>query len=81
MAKHPQLVDQWNRPIQRSTLQKEVSAPTIGGVRSPISGYPADGLNPLRFLELAETIEERDSHYLGVLSTRKRSVSQIEITV
>ncbi|MDT9702025.1 DUF935 family protein, partial [Streptomyces sp. P17] len=31
--------------------------------------------------ELAETIEERDPHYLGVLSTRKRSVSQIDISV
>ena len=65
-------------------------------MRSPISGYPADGLNPVRlaallraadggdplqYLELAETIEERDLHYLGVLGTRKRSVAQIEITV
>lgn len=96
MAKNTQLVDQWNRPIQRSTLRNEVAAPTIGGVRSPISGYPGDGLNPLRlaailreadrgdpvrYLELAETIEERDAHYLGVLGTRRRSVSQIEITV
>ena len=96
MAKTPQLVDQWGNAIRRASLTKEVAAPTIGGVRSPISGYPGDGLNPLRlaqilreadqgdpvrFLELAETIEERDLHYLGVLSTRKRSVSQIEITV
>jgi phage gp29-like protein len=96
MAKKTQLVDQWNRPINRATLTTEVAAPTIGGVRSPISGYPGDGLSPLRlgqilreadqgdpvrFLELAEVIEERDAHYLGVLSTRKRSVAQIEITV
>lgn len=92
----PQLLDRFGRPIQRKILTTEVSAATIGGVRSPISGTPADGLDPvrlagilrsadlgdpLRFLELAEIIEERDPHYLGVIGTRKRSVSQIEITV
>ena len=96
MARQPQLLDQWGRPVQRSSLRQEVSAPTIGGVRSPLSGYPADGLtpdrlavilreadagDPVRYLELAETIEERDPHYLGVLGTRRRSVCQIDITV
>lgn len=96
MAKAPQLLDQYGRPIEHKVLTEEIAAPTIGGVRSPMSGYPADGLNPIRlatilreadagdpvrFLELAETIEERDLHYLGVLGTRKRSVSQIDITV
>lgn len=92
----PQILDHHGRPIQRSVLTREVSAATVGGVRSPISGYPADGLNPerlagilraadqgdpIRYLELAEIIEERDPHYLGVIGTRKRSVSQIPITV
>ncbi|TDE40935.1 DUF935 domain-containing protein [Antarcticimicrobium sediminis] len=96
MANKPKLLDRFGNPVQRMQLTQEVAAPTIGGVRSPISGYPADGLNPLRlaailreadlgdplrYLELAETIEERDPHYLGVIGTRKRSVSQIEITV
>lgn len=96
MANKPQLLDRWGRPVRRAELKQEVAAPTYGGVRSPITGYPADGLNPLRlasilraadqgdpvqYLELAETIEERDLHYLGVLGTRKRSVSQIEMTV
>lgn len=91
-----QLLDQYGRPVERKVLTEEIAAPTFGGVRSPIAGYPADGLDPLRlgailreadngdpvrFLELAETIEERDPHYLGVLGTRKRSVSQIDITV
>ena len=73
-----------------------MAAPTIGGIRSPISGYPSDGLNPViladilrsadhgyhvRLLDLAETIEERDPHYLGVISTRKRSVAQLDVTV
>ncbi len=96
MARQPQLLDRWGNPVRRQVLTQEVAAPTLGGVRSPLSGYPGDGLNPRRlaailraadqgdavsYLELAETIEERDPHYLGVLSTRKRSVSQIEITV
>lgn len=77
-------------------LREESAAPTLGGVRSPISGHPADGLTPhrlaaihraaaqgdaLHYLELAEDIEERDLHYSGVLGTRKRSVAQLPITV
>jgi phage gp29-like protein len=96
MARQPQLIDQWGNPVQPSTLTAEVAAPTLGGVRSPLTGYPADGLNPqrlaailreadagdpVRYLELAETIEERDPHYLAVLGTRRRAVSQLEITV
>lgn len=96
MAKSPMLVDRWGRPIDRSVLKTEIAAPTLGGVRSPLSGYPGDGLDPvrlasilreadagdpIRYLELAEAIEERDLHYLAVLGTRRRGVSQIEITV
>lgn len=96
MEQQSRVLDRWGRPVRRQQLTEEVAAPTIGGVRSPITGYPADGLNPLRlaailreadqgdpvrYLELAETIEERDPHYLGVLGTRRRSVSQIDITV
>lgn len=92
----PVLLDRWGNPVKRAALRAEAAAATLGGVRSPISGYPADGLNPVRlatilreadagdpvrYLELAETIEERDPHYLGVLGTRRRSVSQIDITV
>ena len=90
------LVDQHGRPLRREVLTREIAAPTLAGVRSPISGYPADGMNPVRlanvlrgadqgeplaYFELAEQIEERDLHYLGVLGTRKRSVSQVEVTV
>lgn len=96
MASPPKIIDQWGRPIERKQLTQEITAPTITGVRSPITGYPGDGLNPvrlatilreadagdpLRYLELAETIEERDLHYAGVLGTRRRSVGQIEISV
>lgn len=92
----PTLLDRWGNPVRPRELREEVAAPTLTGVRSPLSGYPADGLNPLRlasilreadagdpvrYLELAETIEERDPHYLGVLGTRRRSVSQIDVSV
>lgn len=96
MATYQGLVDRYGRPIEKSVLTTEVAGPTLTGVRSHLTGYPGDGLNPvrlanilreadagdpLRYLELAETIEERDLHYVGVLGTRKRSVSQLDITV
>lgn len=96
MAKVAQILDQWGRPIERAALTREVAAPTLGGVRSPLTGYPGDGLDPqrlatilreadagdpVRYMELAQTVEERDLHYVGVLGTRRRSVSQLGITV
>lgn len=96
MAKSTTILDRWGRPIERGVLTGELSAATFGGARSPTTGYPGDGLNPIRlaqilraadhgdpvrYLELAETVEERDHHYLGVLSTRRRTVSQIDVTV
>lgn len=90
------LVDARGRPIEKQVLREEMGGPTLSGVRSPTTSYPGDGLdplklasilkeadqgNPLRALELAETIEERDLHLVGVLGTRKRSVAQLEITV
>lgn len=95
MAK-PVIYDAWGKPIERVALTQEVAAPRVGSARNPSAGYPADGLNPIRlagilraadmgeprqFLELAEAIEERDPHYLGVLGTRRRSVSGLDITV
>ncbi len=81
---------------ETALLTREIAGATLAGVRSPLPGYPADGLDPVRlaailrqadqgdataFLDLAETIEERDPHYLGVLATRKRSVAQLELKV
>ena len=90
------ILDHRGMPMRREVLTREIAAPTLTGVRSPIAGYPADGMNPVRlanilraadqgdplaYFELAEQIEERDLHYLGVLGTRKRKVAQIEVTV
>lgn len=92
----PQLLDHRGIPVERATLKTEIATPTVAGLRSPMPGYPGDGLNPVRlsgilreadmghptrYLELAEAIEERDLHFAGVLGTRRRSVSQIDITV
>jgi phage gp29-like protein len=95
MARSP-LIDAYGRPMQAATLKSEIAAATLGGVRSPLSGYPSDGLTPprlanllraadagdaLRFFELAEAIEEKDPHYAGILGTRRRSVAQLDISV
>lgn len=91
-----QLVDQHGRPIVKAQLVAEQAAPTTRGVRQPYGTHPAAGLTPgrlarllrdsiegapERYLELAEDMEERDLHYSGVLSIRKRQVSNLEITV
>ncbi|MDZ7894996.1 MAG: DUF935 domain-containing protein [Sphingobium sp.] len=90
------LVDHRGQPLRREVLTREVAGPSLTGVRSPIAGYPGDGLNPVSlanilraadmgepraYYELAEQIEERDPHYAGVLGTRKRSVAKIDVTV
>lgn len=90
------LLDQWGRPVVRAELMQEMAGPALSSLRSPLTSYPGDGLdprrlasilreadagNPVRYMELAETIEERNAHYLGVLGTRRRSVTQLEITI
>lgn len=77
-------------------LAPQRAGPTLAGVRNPIGGNPAAGLDPARmaqilrgaiegnwenYLELAEQMEERDLHYQAVLSVRKRSVAQLPIAV
>lgn len=94
--KTAQLLDHRGRPVTKAELKTEVAAATTTGVRSPATGYPGDGLTPsklglilkaadagdaVQYLELAETIEERDPHYMGVLGTRRRAVGQLPITV
>jgi phage gp29-like protein len=41
----------------------------------------ADEGDPQAYLALAEEIEEKDLHYAAVLGTRKRQVSQLDMTV
>lgn len=97
MARYSKILGPDGQPIDKSLFdRKTVAGPTLAGVRSPISGHPADGLTPARlaaihraaatgdplaYLELAEDIEERDLHYLAVLGTRRRQVAQLPISV
>ena len=53
----PQLIDQYGNPLRRELLTRDVAAPTLMGVRQPQSGYPGDGLTPLR---LAEILRQAD---------------------
>lgn len=88
--------DQDGKVVSVAELEEELAGAQVGGVRQWISGHPADGMTPLKlasilraadqgeveaYFELAEDIEERDSHYLAQLATRRRSVSQLPITV
>ncbi|MCY4030283.1 MAG: DUF935 domain-containing protein, partial [Acidobacteria bacterium] len=97
MARTPTLYDHRGRPIERAALRGERTAPSITGVRNILTSHPAAGITPERlaamlreaeqpggadrYLELAEEMEERDLHYLGVLQTRKRQVAQIGVTI
>lgn len=90
------LLDQFGNPIKREELTTEEATPSMSGVRQIMASYQTGGLNPARlaniirqadegdamaYLELAEEVEEKDTHYVSVLGTRKRAVSQLDITV
>lgn len=90
------LYDAHGNVIRRDTLKEELAGPSVTGVRSPLSGHPAQGITPegitalllaaeqgdeQAYLELAEEMEEKDLHYRAVLATRKLQVSGLEITV
>lgn len=91
------LYDAYNRPIDMTALRQQKAGPTVTGVRQPYSAmHPAAGLtpprlarilresaeaDPLRYLELAQDMEERDLHYAGVLGIRKRQVAGLVISV
>lgn len=92
-----ELLDQYGRPIRKASLPVELTEATLTGVRSIAVATQQLGTldparlasilreaetgDPTRYLELAETMEERDPHYLAVLGTRRRQISQLNITV
>lgn len=91
-----QLVDRFGQTVKREDLLVEQAGPTTTGVRSIRSSAVTNGLNPHRlanilrdseagdiqaYLELAEELEEKDTHYMSVLGTRKRAVAQMDISV
>ncbi|QPT08594.1 DUF935 domain-containing protein [Sphingomonas paucimobilis] len=92
----PPLVWPNGQRMRPETLTREIAAPSTMGVRSIMSGHPAQGLTPVKlarllrtaedgdavaYFELAEEMEEKDLHYLSVMGTRKRQVSQLPIEV
>ncbi len=88
------LYDQYGRKVDLGRLKEEQAAPTMAGIRNIYAIlHPAAGITPERltailrqaefgdpylYLEFCEDIEERDLHYLAVLSTRKESVAQLD---
>lgn len=77
-------------------LERVRAAATVVGVRPAVQAYhvadtspamlgslmaAADSGNSMAWQILATEIERRDLHYLGVLGTRKRTISQLPITV
>lgn len=88
-----QILDQWGQPVRTTALAKEAMGPTVTGVRATFDEFVAAGLTPARmagilrdaamgemaeFLTLAEEMEERETQYMSVLSTRKRALQGIE---
>ena len=91
-----QLLDQFGRPIDKSLLRRGLAGPTLSGVRPVYRSFDlqsadprriayilreAESGDPMRYLELAEEMEERDLHYLSVLNTRRRQVAQLKVSV
>jgi phage gp29-like protein len=77
-------------------MREEIAEPEMTGVRALWDVSVASGLTPRRlaeilreairgdhryYLELAEEMEERDPHYVSVLGTRKRALSQLRPSV
>jgi len=91
------LYDAYGREVATEALREEQAAPTMAGVRNIYSVmHPSAGLTPERliaiqreaemgdpylYLELAEEMEEKDLHYLAVISTRKQAVAGAELIV
>ncbi len=91
------LYDAYGREVEPARLREEQAAPTFAGIRNIYSVmHPSAGLTPERlaailreaeagdpyqYLELAEEMEEKDLHYLAVLSTRKQSVAQLDMII
>lgn len=90
------LIDPYGREIRTPELRREIMDPDETELLGTRRSYDTRGLtperlawilrqaeddDPIRFLELAEDMEERDPHYLAVLSTRRRQVSQLKVSV
>src|ERR1700677_4676734 len=91
------LYDAYGREVDIAQLRDPQAAPTMAGVRNIYSMmHPSVGLTPEKliaiqreaeagdpylYLELAEEMEEKDLHYLAVISTRKQAVAGADLIV
>src|SRR5665213_2648105 len=91
------LYDAYGREVDMGRLRDEQAAATMTGVRNIYSQmHPSVGLTPERlasilrqaesgdpflYLELAEEMEEKDLHYLAVLSTRKEAIAGLALVI
>lgn len=88
-----QILDQWGNPVSSAALRKPAMGPTVTGLRDTFDDFLAASLTPARmakilrdaalgemhdFLTLAEEMEERETQYAAVLSTRKRALQAVE---
>ena len=84
------------RQPHRQALTGRIAGPEYASVRRIMNEHPSEGLDllslaailkdgerpdPKRYLAFAEDMEEKEPQYLSTLGTRKRAVSQLEITV
>lgn len=91
-----QILDQWGNPVRSQALVQGAMGPTVTGIRATFDEFVASGLTPAKmsrilrdaatgdmndFLTLAEEMEERETQYGSVLSTRKRAIQSIELQV
>lgn len=91
-----QILDQWGNPVSALSLKQDAMGVTVTGIRDRFDDFIASGLNPVRmatilreaalgemhdFLTLAEEMEERETQYASVMSTRKRAIQSIEVQV
>jgi hypothetical protein len=69
--------DDVGRPLDR--LRPPGPGPDARAARQPVARLEQG--DATAYLELAEEMEEKDLHYLSVLGTRKRAISQLPIEV
>ena len=97
LVKQMKLYDAYGREVDTAQLREEQASPTMAGVRNIYSMmHPSIGLTPEKliaiqreaeagdpflYLELAEEMEEKDLHYLAVISTRKQAIAGAELIV
>ncbi len=87
------ILDAYGRPYETKSLDKELAAPSVSGVRTAWYDAVSGGLTPRKlagiltaaaegdateYLTLAMEMEEKEPHYASVLSTRKLALEGLQ---